>query len=172
MIFVLCYNKFSILDYRTWLAPFIRFVTYFKRKGLNGESIKWHHNAIINGSEAIEALANGVVKHSTVNLSHYEHRKYLIPTFEYDEKLAWEWLCGQEGVKYNFFLVCFVKLIYQISGVWILKKEPKKIDCAYLVAKMYYISTNGTIKDEFKDYVKFDPQDFVRLWKKGLFYEI
>lgn len=172
MILVLCYNKFSLFDWRTWLGPFIRLATFFKGRGMHGEKVRWHHTAIINGAEAIEALAQGVVRHSTVKLSQYEAREYLIPTFRYNEEAAWNWLCDQEGIGYNFYLVCFVKLVYQTTGIWLLKKEPEKYDCAYIIAKMYYLFAEDVeVKELFKDYVKFDPQDFVRMWKRDGYFK-
>lgn len=165
----LSYKKFNILNWRTYLAPFIRLTTYFKGKGLHGLATKFHHCGVVitnpktNHTFVIEALAEGVVIRTLKDIERdYDIIEYLDINFDYNQHGFWQWCFAQVGKKYDFSGVMFHKLIFQIFGIWLRKKESKRVDCTFF-AKGFYLFAR--VNEDFKSYESFDPQDFVRLWQ-------
>lgn len=163
------YKKFNILNWRTYLAPFIRLATYFKGRGLHGLKTKFHHCGVVIGNQVIEALAEGVVVRTVEDIEKdYDIIQYLDVSFEYNKYGFEQWCFAQVGKKYDFSGVMFHKLIYQMFGIWLRKEESKKVDCTFF-AKGFYLFAR--INEEFRNYEKFDPQDFVRLWRSKKMFE-
>jgi hypothetical protein len=146
-------TEYKWYDYRTWLAPFIRFF----------DKVYFNHVFIIVEDKGIfyryESTERGIEKNLLIEKTLKEDNIVLFvrPTFEVTKKNMQEMsnLCEKfKGTPYDWNGTLVHQLIYQSTGKWIGKKDDtsqNKLYCSeFVILVMHYVFGKEQFKNAYK----------------------